>query len=178
RPGLRRHPHPAPALDGGAERWRVPERAPPRAGRARPRGERFPRTHPHARSLQRRRHQLRAGGDRCRAGPPSRMHLRRASMRALVGFALGYALGAKTPDKLSAERLDELRRSWKTIAESEEFQAAVASARAFVENALSQGGGRIAAQLRELGARNADLGALLGDAVVRMTSSRTRSGHA
>src|SRR5262249_2034962 len=102
----------------------------------------------------------------------------RAGMRAGGGCGVGWGGGAKTADKLSAERLDELRRSWKTIAESEEFQAAVASARAFVENALSQGGGRIAAQLRELGARNADLGALLGDAVVRMTSSRTRSGHA
>jgi len=99
-------------------------------------------------------------------------------MRALVGFALGCALGAKMADKLSAERLDELRRSWKTIAESEEFQGAVASARAFVENALSQGSGRIAAQLRELGERNADLGGKLGDAVARMTSARTRSGHA
>jgi len=86
---------------------------------------------------------------------------------ALVGFALGYALGAKMADKLGAERFDELRRSWKTITESEEFQGAVASARAFVENALSRGGGRIAGQLRELGARNADLGQKLGGLVER-----------
>lgn len=128
-------------------------------------------------------------------------------MRGLVGFALGYALGAS----MSSERIDELRRSWKTIAESEEFQGAVASARAFVENALSQGGGRLAGQLRGLGARNVDLGeklrglvesgelraawnrisdsrelqglvsagsALVGDAVARATSLRARSGHA
>ncbi len=123
-------------------------------------------------------------------------------MRALIGFALGYALGAS----MSSERIDELRRSWKTIAESEEFQGAAASARAFVENALSQGGGRLAGQLRELGAGERLRGlveggelraawnrisdskelhglvstgsALIGDAVARATSPRSRSGHA
>jgi hypothetical protein len=81
--------------------------------------------------------------------------LRRASkMRALVvGFALGYAFGAR----MSSGGYEELRRSWQTISESEEFRGAVASARAFVENAVSQGGGAISRQLRELGAGDGDL---------------------
>ena len=60
-------------------------------------------------------------------------------MRVLVGFALGYALGAK----MTSGGYEELRRAWQTISESEEFRGAVASARAFVEDAVSQGSGRL-----------------------------------
>jgi hypothetical protein len=74
-------------------------------------------------------------------------------MRALVGFALGYAIGAR----MGSEGYEELRRAWQAIAESEELKGAVASARAFVENAVSQGGDAIAGRLRELGGANGDL---------------------
>ena len=70
-------------------------------------------------------------------------------MRVLVGFALGYALGAK----MTSGGYEELRRAWQEISESEEFRGAVASARAFVEDALRQGSGR----LRELAADGGDL---------------------
>ena len=70
-------------------------------------------------------------------------------MRVLVGFALGYALGAK----MTSGGYEELRRAWQEISESEEFRGAVASARAFVEDAVRQGSGR----LRELAAGGGDL---------------------
>ena len=69
--------------------------------------------------------------------------------RVLVGFALGYALSAK----MTSGGYEELRRAWQTISESEEFRGAVASARAFVEDAVSQGSGR----LRALAASGGDL---------------------
>ena len=70
-------------------------------------------------------------------------------MRVLVGFALGYALGAK----MTSGGYEELRRAWQTISESEEFRGALASARAFVEDAVSQGSGR----LRGLAAGGGDI---------------------
>jgi hypothetical protein len=74
-------------------------------------------------------------------------------MRVLVGFALGYALGAK----MTSGGYEELRRAWQTISESEEFRGAVESARAFVGDAVSQGSER----LRELAAGGGDLGGAL-----------------
>jgi hypothetical protein len=56
-------------------------------------------------------------------------------MRTLLGFALGFYLGAK----IGPKGLDELAESWQTIKESEEFQALSASAKATVETLIEQG---------------------------------------
>src|SRR5262245_37952605 len=62
------------------------------------------------------------------------------NMGALIGFAFGYVVGAKA----GPEGLEELRRAWQSISQSEEFKALIATATAYVQNAFSQGGGAVA----------------------------------
>jgi hypothetical protein len=56
-------------------------------------------------------------------------------MGTLIGFIVGYYLGAKA----GPEKIEELTQAWQTIQESEELQALVEIAKATVENAMQQG---------------------------------------
>jgi hypothetical protein len=60
-------------------------------------------------------------------------------MGTLLGFALGFYLGAKA----GPDGIDELTKAWQTISESEDFQALSASAKATVESLMQQGGASV-----------------------------------
>jgi hypothetical protein len=71
-------------------------------------------------------------------------------MGTLLGFALGFYLGART----GPERLDELVKAWQTIRESEDFKALSATAQATVQSFIEQAGASAANVLATLiGAR-------------------------
>ncbi len=61
-------------------------------------------------------------------------------MGTLLGFALGFYLGARS----GPNGIDELVKAWQTIAESEDFKALSATAQATVQNLVEQGGARVA----------------------------------
>ena len=65
-------------------------------------------------------------------------------MGALIGFILGYIVGAKA----GPEGYDEVVRSIRTLMESEEWKGLVATATGFLGNTLAQGGDAVAEQLR------------------------------
>lgn len=56
-------------------------------------------------------------------------------MGAIVGFALGYYLGAKE----GKEGLQRLMDSWEYVSKTEEFKSLVSSAATFASSALKQG---------------------------------------
>lgn len=56
-------------------------------------------------------------------------------MGVLIGFLFGYVVGAKA----GPEGYERVREAWQSITESDEFQGLVATATAFVQNALAQG---------------------------------------
>jgi len=68
-------------------------------------------------------------------------------MGVLIGFLFGYVAGAKA----GPEGYERLREAWQSIAESEEFQGLVATATAFVQHALAQGGAAVTEQLAAAG---------------------------
>lgn len=61
-------------------------------------------------------------------------------MGTLVGFALGFYLGART----GPNGIDKMIEAWQTIRESEDFKALSATAQATLQNLIEQGGARVA----------------------------------
>ncbi len=61
-------------------------------------------------------------------------------MGTLLGFALGFYLGAKT----GPNGIDDLVKAWQTIQESEDFKALSATAQATVQSLIEQGGASVA----------------------------------
>jgi len=56
-------------------------------------------------------------------------------MGALLGFMLGYVLGAKE----GPERFDELRKAWETIVNSEEFKGMIATGTSIFQSTFEEG---------------------------------------
>jgi hypothetical protein len=56
-------------------------------------------------------------------------------MGALLGFMLGYVLGAKE----GPERFDELRKAWETIVNSEEFKGMLATGASIFQSTFEEG---------------------------------------
>jgi len=83
-------------------------------------------------------------------------------MGTLIGFVFGYVVGAKA----GPEGLEELRRAWQTIVQSEEVKGLAATVTTFVQGALAQGGGAVAEQLGRLSAGNGDV---VGETLRRMS---------
>jgi hypothetical protein len=71
-------------------------------------------------------------------------------MFVLFGFAVGYVLGARA----GQEGLDRLITSWQIISRSDEFQAAVESAKEVFTSGLgqilSEGAGAVGGEVREV----------------------------
>jgi hypothetical protein len=61
-------------------------------------------------------------------------------MGVLIGFLFGYVVGAKA----GPEGYERLQEAWQSITESAEFQGLVATATAFVQDALARGGTAVA----------------------------------
>jgi len=83
-------------------------------------------------------------------------------MGALIGFVFGYVVGAKA----GPEGLEELRRAWQTIVQSEELKGLAATVTTFVQGALAQSGEAVAEQLGRLTAGNGDV---VGETLRRMS---------
>jgi|SRR5271156_140256 len=75
-------------------------------------------------------------------------------MGALLGFMLGYVLGAKA----GPESYDELRKAWETIVNSEEFKSLLGVGTTFVQGMLQQGQQSLGDTLSGLTSGNGDLG--------------------
>ena len=56
-------------------------------------------------------------------------------MGALLGFMLGYVLGAKE----GPDRFDELRKAWETIINSEEFKGMIATGTSIFQSTFEEG---------------------------------------
>ena len=80
-------------------------------------------------------------------------------MGVLIGFLFGYVAGAKA----GPEGYERLRQAWQSIAESEELQGLVATATAFVQDALAQGGAAVTEQLAAAGSARDAWSALTHD---------------
>jgi hypothetical protein len=69
-------------------------------------------------------------------------------MLALVGFAVGYLVGAKA----GQDGLNQLMKAWQTIQSSEEFAAMIETGRGLVTQAARQafetGGGMLAGEVK------------------------------
>ena len=61
-------------------------------------------------------------------------------MGTLLGFALGYYLGTKA----GPNGIDDLLKSWRTIQESEDYQALAATVSATIASVMEQGQGTVA----------------------------------
>lgn len=61
-------------------------------------------------------------------------------MGSLLGFALGYYLGTKA----GPNGIDDLLKAWRTIQESEDYQALAATLSATLASAMEQGQERVA----------------------------------
>lgn len=61
-------------------------------------------------------------------------------MGTLLGFALGYYLGTKA----GPNGIDDLLQSWRTIQESEDYQALAATVSATIASVMEQGQGAVA----------------------------------
>lgn len=61
-------------------------------------------------------------------------------MGTLLGFALGYYLGTKA----GPNGIDDLLKAWRTIQESEDYQALAATVSATLASAMEQGQERVA----------------------------------
>jgi hypothetical protein len=75
-------------------------------------------------------------------------------MGALIGFIFGYVVGAKA----GPEGYERLREAWQTISESDEWKGLVATATAFVQNAVTEGGEGIVQRLEETVAGHGEVG--------------------
>lgn len=67
-------------------------------------------------------------------------------MGALAGFIVGYIAGVNA----GPQRVDELRKAWQTISQSEESQGFAGAVTAFVKNLLAQGSGQAVEQVATL----------------------------
>ncbi len=61
-------------------------------------------------------------------------------MGTLLGFALGYYLGTKA----GPNGIDDLLKAWRTIQESEDYQALAATVSATIASVMEQGQGAVA----------------------------------
>lgn len=78
-------------------------------------------------------------------------------MGAMVGFLVGYVMGARSGE----QGYEELATACRDIAESDEFRALVAAAQMFAQNALAQGAESAAGNLRDLSEGRGPLGQAL-----------------
>jgi hypothetical protein len=67
-------------------------------------------------------------------------------MGALAGFIVGYIAGVNA----GPQGVDELRKAWQTISQSEESQGFAGAVTAFVKNLLAQGSGQAVEQVATL----------------------------
>jgi hypothetical protein len=74
-------------------------------------------------------------------------------MGTLVGFIFGYVVGARA----GPEGYQKLRDAWQEIVASDEWKGLVATATAFVQNALAQGGAVVGEQLQATMSGEGDL---------------------
>ena len=98
-------------------------------------------------------------------------------MGVLIGFLFGYVVGAKA----GPEGYERMREAWQTITESDEFRGLVATATAFVQNALAQGGAAVSEQLEAAASGDGPFGdtwrKLTGDGdLAKMVDALTESG--
>lgn len=75
-------------------------------------------------------------------------------MGALLGFMLGYVLGAKA----GPEGYDELRKAWETIVNSEEFKGLLGVGTTFVQGMLQQSQQSVGDTLNRLTSDKGELG--------------------
>ena len=78
-------------------------------------------------------------------------------MGAVLGFMMGYVLGAKE----GPERFEELRKAWETIVNSEEFQGMLNTGTSFFMNAVESGKASIGDTLGGLLSGDGQLGETL-----------------
>ena len=81
-------------------------------------------------------------------------------MGALIGFIFGYVVGAKA----GPEGLEELRKAWDVISQSDEFQGLLAAATGFAQNLFAQGGAGLAGQIPSMASGNGELLKMIGAA--------------
>ena len=74
-------------------------------------------------------------------------------MRALMGFAMGYVLGAKAGPK----GFEELKEAFMTIVKSEEFKGLMMAGTTVARDFAERGRTKLAEQVKSMGARNGDL---------------------
>lgn len=74
-------------------------------------------------------------------------------MRALMGFAMGYVLGAKAGPK----GFEELKDAFFTILKSEEFKGLVLAGTTLARDVAERGRGKLVEQMQGMGARNGEL---------------------
>jgi hypothetical protein len=74
-------------------------------------------------------------------------------MGAILGFMMGYMLGAKE----GPERFEELRKAWETIVNSDEFKGMLATGTSIFQNTLEQGKLSVGEALGSLLSRNGNL---------------------
>jgi len=74
-------------------------------------------------------------------------------MRALMGFAMGYVLGAKAGPK----GFEELKEAFFTILRSEEFKELMLAGTTLARDVAERGRGKLAEQMKAMGAKNGDL---------------------
>ena len=79
-------------------------------------------------------------------------------MGALMGFIVGYLAGVKA----GPEGLDELKRAWQTIQQSEEFKALLAAALGVAQNAMSKGGSAVVEQVSAIATSPSEIAETLG----------------
>jgi hypothetical protein len=75
-------------------------------------------------------------------------------MGTLIGFVFGYLAGAQA----GPEGYRKLRDAWQEIIASDEWKGLVATATAFVQNALARGGETLTEQLQSTAAGDGELG--------------------
>jgi len=78
-------------------------------------------------------------------------------MGAVLGFAIGYMLGAKE----GPERFEELRKAWETIVNSEEFQGMLNTGTSLFMSTVQNGKASIAEALGGLLSSDGQLGETL-----------------
>jgi|HubBroStandDraft_2_1064218.scaffolds.fasta_scaffold127988_2 hypothetical protein len=78
-------------------------------------------------------------------------------MGAVLGFMMGYVLGAKE----GPERFEELRKAWETIVNSEEFQGLLNTGTSFFMSAVQNGKASIGETLGGLFSGDGQLGETL-----------------
>jgi NhaP-type Na+/H+ or K+/H+ antiporter len=76
-------------------------------------------------------------------------------MGTLLGFALGYYLGTKA----GPNGIEDLLKAWRTIQESEDYQALAATVSATLASAMEQGQGAVANLISGLTSAGGGIGA-------------------